>query len=559
MSRTAAVFGVVLCAASLVQAQRQDPFDARVALSSDGVYRIATVRFTVPPRHHLYADTIHVEGGEGIQLVPVRVPPPVPLRDDFSAGTRDSYTNDVEMVFDIKGVAGTNSDLIVRYQGCDETTCFFPQTRRFPLYDTAQMGAGSSGRAAPDVPATRDRVADFTVSRRAFGYVRKTDFLAFLDSGGSQGGQQKAPRAASLGNLREALALFAADPVEFIRRFGSFWTALLIVLGGMMLNLTPCVLPMIPINLAIIGAGSQGAGRRRGFLLGGVYGLGIAAVYGVLGVLVVLTGAQFGALNSKPLFNVIIAMVFGILGLAMFDVFPIDFSRFQPSLGSGGRARGGSYIVACAMGGVAALLAGACVAPVVIAVLVLSGALYSHGIGAGILLPFLLGVGMALPWPFAGSGLSFLPKPGKWMTWVKYGFGVFILSLGAYYAFVAYEGLRGAKKGPAARERGVFHVSAAEGLAPWRAALEDAKRGGKPVFVDFWATWCKNCEAMDASTFRDEGVRARLKEFIVVKCQAEDLGNPATRSLLDRFGVKGLPTYLVLRVGREPERGMSGP
>lgn len=560
MIRTAVVLGVVLCTASLVQAQRQDPFDARVALSSNGSQRIAAVYFSVPPHHHLYADTIHVEGSEGIRLVPLRATPPVHLPDAFSRDIRDSYTNDVEMVFEIEGVMGTNSGLIVRYQGCDETTCFFPQTRRLPLQDAARIGARSSGRAAPDVSSTRDEVDGFGISRRAFGFMRKGDFLTFLDSGGPQGGKQQDSRATSLGKLKEALTLFAAEPVEFIRRFGSFWTALLIVLGGLMLNLTPCVLPMIPINLAIIGAGSQGAGRSRGFFLGGVYGLGIAAVYGVLGVLVVLTGAQFGALNSKPLFNVVIALIFGILGLAMFDVFPIDFSRFQPFLGTGGRAggRGGSYIVACGMGGVAALLAGACVAPVVIAVLVLAGTLYSHGISAGILLPFLLGVGMALPWPLAGAGLSFLPKPGKWMTWVKYGFGVFILLFGAYYAFVAYEGWRGVRERPAGREQGVFHVSAADGLAPWRAALDHARNEGKPVFIDFWATWCKNCEAMDVSTFRDKEVRARLKEFIVVKCQAEDLGNPATHALLDRFGIRGLPTYLVLRMGREPERGMSG-
>ena len=59
--------------------------------------------------------------------------------------------------------------------------------------------------------------------------------------------------------------------------------------------------------------------------------------------------------------------------------------------------------------------------------ILLSADLYSKGTVAGLLLPFLLGVGMALPWPFAGAGLSFLPKPGKWMEKVKYGFGVLIL------------------------------------------------------------------------------------------------------------------------------------
>ena len=89
------------------------------------------------------------------------------------------------------------------------------------------------------------------------------------------------------------------------------------------------------------------------------------------------------------------------------------------------------------MGVVAALLAGACVAPVVISVLLLSARWYGEGMVAGLLLPFLLGLGMALPWPFAGAGLSFLPKPGKWMKWVKYSFGALILLFAVYYGGLA--------------------------------------------------------------------------------------------------------------------------
>ena len=104
---------------------------------------------------------------------------------------------------------------------------------------------------------------------------------------------------------------------------------LLIVLGGAGLNLTPCVLPLIPINLAIIGAGARASSRRRGFALGATYGLGMALVYGVLGLVVVLTGSKFGTLNSSAWFNVGIAVVFLIMSLAMFDLVNVDFSRFQ--------------------------------------------------------------------------------------------------------------------------------------------------------------------------------------------------------------------------------------
>jgi len=72
--------------------------------------------------------------------------------------------------------------------------------------------------------------------------------------------------------------------------------------------------------------------------------------------------------------------------------------------------------------------------------------------------------------------------------------------------------------------------------------------------VDFWAGWCKNCEAMEHSTFRDAAVRRRLgKEYLFVKVEAEKLNDAALKPVLDQFGVMGLPTYVVLAPdSREP-------
>ena len=90
------------------------------------------------------------------------------------------------------------------------------------------------------------------------------------------------------------------------------------------------------------------------------------------------------------------------------------------------------------MGGVAALLAGACVAPVVIQVVLFASNLYANGSPIALALPFLLGVGMAIPWPIAGAGLAALPRPGKWMVRVKQAFGVIILATAAYYGYESY-------------------------------------------------------------------------------------------------------------------------
>src|SRR5206468_9447436 len=265
---------------------------------------------------------------------------------------------------------------------------------------------------------------------------------------------------------------------------------LIVFLGGLALNLTPSVLPMIPINLAIIGAGAQAGSRSRGFLLGSAYGGAMALVYGVLGLVVILTAGTFGTINSSPWFNAGIAVLFVVLALAMFDVIVIDFSRFSSRFIPG--AHSGTFIMAFTMGAVAALLAGACVAPVVIQVVLFSSSLYAAGTKIALVLPFFLGMGMAVPWPFAGAGLAALPKPGLWMVRVKQAFGIVILATAAYYGYEAYE-LFSNRWVSATDVQASVQEKVKEGWTPSLAdGLGAAQRDGKPVLIDMWATWCKN-------------------------------------------------------------------
>ena len=123
-----------------------------------------------------------------------------------------------------------------------------------------------------------------------------------------------------------------ADRLKAALDGGPVAILLIVFLGGLALNLTPCVLPMIPINLAIIGAGTQAGSRARGFLLGAAYGAAMALVYGALGVIVILTAGTFGTINASPWFNAAIAVLFIALALAMFDVITIDFSTYSYGL-----------------------------------------------------------------------------------------------------------------------------------------------------------------------------------------------------------------------------------
>lgn len=506
-------------------ARAADPFDAQASwINKDGARQVR-VAFTVPAGHFLYADHLKIAAGD-IALTPLEAKSPVSVLDKFTGEKKDVYDGDFALTFGVpEGVERVQ--LSVAYQGCNDSVCFFPQKKTFSLGDAESGGEGGVGESDVADPASADwrGMADqFSVRSRAVGYLGKEDFLAFLGRG-------------------ETGAAADEDFLARSQRLGWLITVLLILVGGVGLNLTPCVLPLIPVNLAIIGAGARAGSKTRGFLLGGAYGAGMAAVYGVLGLIVVLTGSKFGTLNASPWFNAVIAVIFILLSLSMFDVFSIDLTRFQGRAGAVG-GRKGQVAAALVMGAVAALLAGACVAPVVISVLLLSGNLYAKGQVLGLLLPFLLGVGMGLPWPFAGAGLSFLPKPGKWMTVVKYVFGVIILVLAIYYGHLAWGLFR--DRAPATGDVAEASELADRSGQELATALQRSLAEGKPVFIDFWATWCKNCHAMEKTTFRDPEVLAQLDRFIVVKYQAEVPNESPAREVLDHFGAVGLPTYVVL-------------
>jgi thiol:disulfide interchange protein len=271
----------------------------------------------------------------------------------------------------------------------------------------------------------------------------------------------------------------------------------------------------------------------------------MALVYGVLGLVVILTAGTFGTINASPWFNLAIAILFVVLALAMFDVLIIDFSslstRFNPT------ARSGTFVMAFSMGAVAALLAGACVAPVVIQVVLFSSNLYASGAKVALALPFCLGLGMAIPWPIAGAGLAALPKPGMWMVRVKQAFGVFIMGTAIYYGYEAYSIFANRWVDPAAVEASVkdqlkagWHPSLAEGL-------DVALREQKPVLIDMWATWCKNCLIMDKTTLENADVQKALSGYVKIKVQAEDPDVAPAKTLMQRFNASGLPAYVILR------------
>lgn len=409
------------------------------------------------------------------------------------------------------------------YQACDSVQCFLPQSIPFQFPREIKKVSEVESHATKDPSSSTslmEQISEFTTIGTNGGFLKSDTFLSFLEK---PAGDEKS---------------------AFDNK--SLWGIItLILFGGLALNLTPCILPMIPITLSIIGAGSQARSRKQGFLVGGVYGGAMALTYGILGVIVVLTGMQFGTLNASPAFNLAIAGIFVILSLAMFDVIHIDFTKYRNNVGQKDSSKG-QLLPAFFMGVVAALLAGACVAPVVISVVLYSATLYSQGVLAGLLFPFLLGVGMALPWPFAGAGLSIIPKPGKWMIAVRNIFGIFILAMALYYGYSAIKPMMEYKKIENASEAKSDLSSKIEWHYSLEEALEESRRTNTPIVIDFWASWCKNCTAMDKTTFQDDAVAAKMNSYIPVKFQAENPNDPATKEILDHFNIVGLPSYIIL-------------
>jgi cytochrome c biogenesis protein CcdA len=544
-------------------------FDAS-AVRPGGTIR-AAFRYELSKKYHVNSDRprdeyqiptqLTVTAPPGLTVARVVYPDAIELKTQFSEEPLDVF----ESTFVIGVVLEAGDDLepdaylldaSLVYQACDDVMCLAPATHEMQraldvvaeptaitatasaLFDGIDFSAAAATSppppARPVVPspgaASRHdcdvmaEIEGFTVLGTAGGYLGRDDFIAFVD------GAETGTGTASLLDGKGPLAI-----------------VLLVILGGIALNLTPCVLPLIPINLGIIGAGTQASSRGRGFLLGGAYGLAMAVVYGGLGLIVILTTGTFGAINSTIWFNVFVGILFVVLALAMFDVIRIDFSRFQSKLDVSRVSRRGTFVLAFAMGSVTALLAGACVAPVVIQVIVYSSDQYAKGTTVALGLPFFLGLGMALPWPLAGAGLALLPRPGAWMVRVEQALGVFILLCAGYYFYVAWEIFDARRV-----DRGLVAAAANEQLEEgWTDSICDglamARDQGKPVLVDMWATWCKNCLAMDKSTFKDDQVVARLEDYVKVKFQAEDLDAPPARDLIRRFEGVGLPTYAILQ------------
>ena len=283
----------------------------------------------------------------------------------------------------------------------------------------------------------------------------------------------------------------------------------------------------------------------------------MAFVYGVLGLVVILTAGTFGTINASPWFNLGIALLFVVLGLAMFDLITIDFSRFSSRLNIGGAPRLGHGRVRHGRGRRAAgrrvRRPGRDSGRAVLERPVRAGNDDRAGARRSC---------SASAWRFRG------PLPARASRRCRNRARGWSASSRCSAssssppprttAYQAYSLFANRWVDPAAVESSVQEKLKAGWYSSIAAGLDAAKREQKPVLIDLWATWCKNCLVMDNTTLKDPGVTAALDGYVKIKYQAEDPDSEPAKSIMQRFEAVGLPAYVILRPKNPVEQPRGG-
>lgn len=234
-----------------------------------------------------------------------------------------------------------------------------------------------------------------------------------------------------------ASAVAAPNVQANIEAQGLILTLAGIFFGGMLVSMTPCVYPMIPITLSIIGARSAESKPIIGFVRSLVFVLGIATIYTVLGLIVALSGGTIGFLLQSKGFLLALSALFIIMGLSMLGLFNLQLPPSVASKLQGSGNRGG-FFGAFLMGITTGVVASPCGSPVLVGILALAGAGGQPSLGAVMLFTYALGIGMLfLVLGTFPAFLSKVPKSGVWMDDVKKMLGLVLIIASFYYLSLA--------------------------------------------------------------------------------------------------------------------------
>jgi thiol:disulfide interchange protein DsbD len=373
------------------------------------------VHYRIAPEYYMYRDRFQFAVGEQTLEPQLQTFPPGLVKYDPTFDQNmEVYYEQVTVLLDLPQGLSTPAKLSITSQGCaDAGLCYPPQTEQLSL--RAQDGVYQiSGDAVVDqVPPPLQTVIEPGKSASSAGAV-----------GGTQAGN--ASNVGSIGQLSDiGLAEYLAS--------ANIWTIVLACFVlGILLTFTPCVLPMVPILMAVIAGthkGDQKPARWRGLSLAATYVLGVSLLYTAMGVAAGLAGAGLAAWLQNPWVLSVFAALLALLALAMFNAYNVQTPlALQNALGAYlQRIPGGHYSGAFLMGLVSALIVGPCVAAPLAGVLLFISQTGDAAVGAAALFALAWGQGVLLLALGAGSG-ALLPKAGPWMEGVKILFGILLLA-----------------------------------------------------------------------------------------------------------------------------------
>jgi len=325
--------------------------------------------------------------------------------------------------------------------------------------------------------------------------------------------------------------------LELFRERGFLLMLLLSFLGGIASDFTPCVLPIIPITLAFIGVRKGERSLWNNFVLTLFFVLAMALIYAALGTAAAVLGKSLGFLFQNPIFLLLTVLLYLFFALSLLGLFefqlPLRLRNFLAKMGGEGIL--GSILSGFTIG----FLAAPCVGPLIASLLLYVA--QSRDVPKGFILLFSYGLGMGSLFLVIGTFYHRFASRihgGPFTLWIKRAFAVLLLVPAAYYGSIAYGHFKHQRQTAVTQE--LFWIQdAREGFA--KAAAEE-----KPVFLDFFASWCLPCVEMETNTFSDESLQRLLVErFVPIKidCTQE---TPQCKETVERYSIVGWPTFLIL-------------
>ena len=372
----------------------------------------------------------------------------------------------------------------------------------------------------------------------------------------------------------------------------SIWLTLLAVfLGGLALNLTPCIYPLVPITISYFGGKSEGI-RGHTILHGILYMVGLAVTNSILGVSAALTGGMLGFALQNPIVLILVAAVMVAMGLSFFGLWELRLPLWLTRSASKSYAGlFGTFFMGLTLGVVAA----PCLGPFILGLLVYVGQVGDPFLG--FLYFFTLSIGLGIPLAvlavFSGAAAR-LPKSGDWMVWIRKLMGWVLMGMAAFMiSFVVSHSLfrpallagialaAGIHLGwldKTAREHKSFsYVKKVLGVAmvcggivyllmsirpasqiEWipydQSVIAQATEAKRPVILEFYADWCAPCRIMEREVFTDPEIIKLSRKFVTVRADLTKV-RPFHDELMERYQIRGIPAVVFINSeGKEVER-----